>query len=352
MFLKSFVSILVITSGFILAIGQTPEAKQEKEKAAATRAFAFSLDGDGGYLGVQTADVNKENFVRYGLRGVRGVAVEKVMEDSPAAAAGIKEGDVILRLNGEEITSSRKLSRLISEVAPDHQINVTVSRNGSEQNLTATVAKRSMPKMGEGNFAFAFPEGAQKIELERLKELPQMKDFPKGEMPKAFTLPEGNGHAFAWRVGEGRAIGVSVMPLGKQLADHFGVESGLMVDNVREDSPAATAGLKAGDIITEIDGKPVKGQIDLIRGINEKKEGDVTLTIVRDHNRQTITVTPEKSKDSGFFLRTGDGDEGMTLAPGHPAMPPTTVISPAPMPLPAPMTAPAPRTFVRPVLVI
>src|SRR5438876_917172 len=102
MFLKSLISILIVTSSFILAIGQTtPEAKQDKEKAA--RAFAFAFDGDGGYLGVQTTDVNRDNYSKYGLRDVRGVAVEKVMENSPAAAAGIKEGDVIFRLNGEEV---------------------------------------------------------------------------------------------------------------------------------------------------------------------------------------------------------------------------------------------------------
>jgi serine protease Do len=357
MFLKLFVSILIVTSAFILAIGQTPEAKQEKEKAAAARAFAFSFDGDGGYLGVQTAEVNKDNFAKYGLRDVRGVAVEKVIDDSPAAAAGIKEGDVIVRLNGEEITGTRKLTRLISEVAPDHQVRVTISRNGSEQDLNATVGKRPTPRFENDNFAFTVPGGMEKMELDKLREMPQLKDFPKGEMPRAFTVPGGEGRNFAWRVGEGRQIGVGVMPLGKQLAEHFGVEGGVMVDNVRENSPAAKAGLKAGDIITEIDGKPVKGQFDLVRGINDKKEGDVTLTIVRDHDRQTLTMTPERSKGGGFFFQNGDGDEGVTIAPGQmqlvqPATPSAPRVSPAPMAVPPPMAAPAPFTVVRPARVI
>jgi len=349
MFLKSFVSILIVTSGFILAIGQTPEAKQEKEKAVvAPRAFAFSFDGDGSYLGVQTAEVNRENFAKFGLRDVRGVAVEKVTEDSPAAAAGIKEGDVIVRFNGEEITGTRKLTRLISEVAPDHQVKVTVSRNGSEHELTATLARRPTPKFESGNFAWTVPDGMDRLELEKLKDLPHLKDFPKGEMPRVFNVPNGEGRNFAWRVGEGRQIGIGVMPLGKQLAEHFGVQGGVMVDNVRENSPAAKAGLSAGDIITEIDGKAVKGQIDLIRAINEKKEGDVTLTIVRDHNRQTITVTPEKAKDNGFFFQTDD-DGPM---PAMPAMPATPMAAPAPMTAPAPATptmAPGGRAF-RPVI--
>jgi serine protease Do len=337
MFLKLFTSILIVTSAFILAIGQTPEAKQEKERTA--RTFAFSFDGDGGYLGVQTAEVDRDNYAKYGLRDVRGVAVEKVMENSPAAAAGIKEGDVIVRLNGDEITSTRKLSRLVSEVAPDHQVRISIMRNGSEQDVNATLAKRPGAKLGEGNFMWTTPDGMKGLELEKLKDLPRLKDFPRGELPKVF----GEGNAFAWRAGEGRQIGIGVMPLGKQLAEHFGVQSGVMVDSVRENSPAAKAGLRAGDIITEIDGKTVNGQFDLVRGINDKKEGDVTLTITRDHNRQTVTVTPEKSNGSGYFFRSDDGDKNIVIAPEELRMPLPTFPIAAPMPseAPAPAFAPA-----------
>jgi membrane-associated protease RseP (regulator of RpoE activity) len=103
-----------------------------------------------------------------------------------------------------------------------------------------------------------------------------------------------------------------VTALTKQLSDHFGVTSGVMINEVRADSPAAKAGLKAGDIIVEVDGKEVKADGDLIRAIQEKKEGDVTITIVRDRHRQTIRVTPEEVK-GGFdnmrfnFPQTSDG---------------------------------------------
>lgn len=348
MFLKSLASILIVTSGFVLAIGQTPEAKQEKEKVA--RTFAFTFDGDGGYLGVQTAEVDRDNYAKYGLRDVRGVAVEKVVEGSPAAAAGIREGDVILRLNGEEITSTRKLSRLISEVAPDHQVKVTISRSGTEQDVKATLGKRPAPRFGEGNFTWTSPEGMKEFEFDKLKDLPRLKDFPKGEMPKVFTTPDGEGRAFAWRAGEGRQIGVGVMQLGKQLAEHFGVQNGVLIDNVREASPAAKAGLKAGDIITEIDGKAVNGQFDLIRGINEKKEGDVTLTIVRDRNRQTISVTPERGKGSGFVFQTEDDNDGL-FTPLPPSLPSDMKIAPPPMQA-MPALAPGAMTFVHPRPVI
>ena len=101
---------------------------------------------------------------------------------------------------------------------------------------------------------------------------------------------------------ERRQIGVGLTPITKQLGDYFGVPdgNGLLINNVRENSPAAKAGLKAGDVIVEVDGKPVKGDFDIMRMLNEKKDGDIELTIVRDRNRQTVRVTPEAVKTGDF----------------------------------------------------
>lgn len=288
---------MIVTSAFVLAIGQTPEAPKEKER---TRSFAFSFDGDGGYLGVQTVDVNKDNFAKFRLSSVRGVAVEKVVENSPAATAGLQAGDVIVRFNGEEVTSTRKLTRLIGEVAPDHQAKITIARAGREQDVTVTMGKRPAPRFADGNFQLRTP----------MPPMPEFKEFPRGEIPRVFTVPGGDGETLIWRSGEGRVIGVGVTPLTKQLASHYGVENGVLINEVRENSPAAKAGLRAGDIIVEIDGKAVKGQFDIIKAVTAKKEGDVTITFVRNGSRQSVTVTPEKSKDSGFLFQTEKKDDG------------------------------------------
>ncbi|MEO7660069.1 MAG: PDZ domain-containing protein [Pyrinomonadaceae bacterium] len=352
MFNRSFISVLIVTSAFTIVFGQTPEPK--KEKAPESKSFAFAFDGDGGYLGVQTEEVSKENFAKFGLREVRGVAIEEVLENSPAAAAGMRDGDVIVRFNGEPVTSSRKLTRLVSEVAPDHQVKLTILRGGSEQEVTATVGKRPAPAFGSGSYAFPSTGPMGKIDLERLKDLPQMKDFPdlkdfpKGEGFRTFSIPGGEGKAFTWSSGTSRQIGVGVYPVTKQLAERFGVDGGVMINEVRADSPAAKAGLKAGDIIVEVDGKTVKGDLDLIKAINEKKEGSINVTIVRDRNRQTISVTPEPSKDGGFLFRPGDDSEGRSFAPmiDQLRLAPPTIPS-------GQMTAPTPlRSFAWPGRII
>ncbi|HYJ91035.1 MAG TPA: PDZ domain-containing protein [Pyrinomonadaceae bacterium] len=315
--------LLGVAAGTAAYAQQTPATQKED----APRAFAWSFEGDGGYLGVQTQEVTRDNFSKFGLRDVRGVAVEKVLDKSPAATSGIQAGDVIVKFNGEEVTSARKLTRLIGEVDPDHQAKVTVIRNGSEREITVTIGKRPAPEFANGNFEFNVPP--MNLNIPDLKNMPQLQDMPDLQnMPDWQNLPNGqfrtfnmpNGQGWEWSsVIGGRRIGISVTPLTKQLADHFKVDSGVMISDVGDNSPAARAGLKAGDIIVQADGRTIMNQSELTRAINEKKEGDVQLTIVRDGSRQTITVTPEAAKDGNFFFQNDD-DGGMELTPAPPAL--------------------------------
>ena len=113
----------------------------------------------------------------------------------------------------------------------------------------------------------------------------------------------------------GRGIGVSILPLTKQLADRYQVAGGALVSEVRDGSAAAKAGLRAGDVITEVDGKQIKNQFDIIKAVNDKKDGDVSVTFIRDGKRQTVNVTPEKTKDNGFLFNTDDNDSGSLFGP-------------------------------------
>jgi len=300
---KSLALFLLGAAAAVTSAAYAQNAPKAPERPdAAPQAFAWSFDGFGGYLGVQTEDVNKDNFGKYGLKEVRGVAVEKVMENSPAAAAGIQAGDVIVRFNGEEITSVRKLTRLVGETAPDHQARVTVIRGGSEREIAVTIGKRPGPEFSNGAFG-NFPGRIELPDMGQLRTVP----FPRmGDLPREFNLPEGDGRTFTFVRGN-RQIGIGVTGLTKQLAQHFGVDAGVMISEVRENAPAARAGLKAGDIIVEADGKQVNHEMDIVRAINEKKEGEaVQLTYVRNGKRQTVSVTPEAAKDGGFNFRFDD----------------------------------------------
>ena len=286
---------ILMAVAFSVVTAQTPAPAPRPEQ----RAFSFSWDSDGGYLGVQTEEVSRENFGKLGLREVRGVAISKVVEGSPAQAAGLQEGDVIVRINGEEISSGRKLTRLINEISPDHTAKVTVIRGGSEREVNVTLGKRPLPIFAEGGY---FPEGFDKFDFQHLPGFDKFEfKMPDLEKLEKYKFEAGKpGGPFVFSFADRRQIGVGLTPLSKQLSDHFGVTSGALVNTVRQDSPAAKAGLKAGDIILEVDGKAVKGELDVARAISEKKEGEVTVTFLRGGQRQTVRVTPEKGEGNLF----------------------------------------------------
>ena len=275
------------------------------------RAFAYTF-GDGNYLGVTTENVTKETMSRYGLAGEpRGVAVLSVAENSPAARAGLQKGDVILRFDGEPVTNVAKLQRLINESAPEHAVRLAFSRNGAEQEVTVTLAQRADAAPFEG-FALRPGEGFQlngeewrrlgedqqeHIEhwQKRNEELQQRMNELRQRLD---TLPK-QGNSFVL-LGAGRRIGVTTTVLTDQLAEYFGVSErgGVLVTSVSENSPAARAGLKAGDVITAADGEKIKTAGDLVRALNRHDDGDVTLNITRDKRSRTVKVTPERAQPS------------------------------------------------------
>ncbi len=286
--LSVFVLISVVSCSVANAQNQSSTPKEPVEKKA--QRMILEMPFEESYLGIQTQEISKENMAQFNLREVRGVGVEKVSENSPAAQAGLQNGDVILKFNDEEVTSVRKLTRLISEVAPDHQARLTILRGGNERKITVTIGKRAMTKFENTGM------------LEKLYGLPGIPEYPNRPIPQVRPLPPmGDEQGLFLLLGDSsRQLGVSVTPLTKQLGDYFGVSDGkgLLVNSVRENSPAAKAALKAGDVIVEVEGKQVKETFDLIRAVSEKKEGDVTLTIIREKNRQSVRVTPEVSKDA------------------------------------------------------
>ena len=282
--LNKFIALTILTTACAMAAKAqiAPPAPPERR----VRQMILTEPFESSYLGVQTEDISKENFSKYGLSTVRGVGIDKVVENSPAAKGGLQNGDVILKFEGEEVGSVRKLSRLIAETAPDHTTKLTILRGGNEREIAVTLGKRDTPQLVGGNFSFG-----------NLQNFP---DLPRTMQPMPFPPTAGDdADAFIFRGGANRQIGVGVTSLTKQLGDYFGVPEGrgLLVNSVRDNSPAAKAGLKAGDVIVEIEGNRVKEMADLIRAVNGKKESDVTVIFFRDKTRQTISITPETIRE-------------------------------------------------------
>ena len=360
---------LLITLLFALS-APAQDAQSRRPQTDGAYSFAF---GGGNHLGVSVESVTRENMNSFNLRGEpRGVAVREVAENGPAAKAGLQKNDVILRFDGEQVTSAQKLQRLINESAPEHTARLTISRNGAEQELSVTLGKReafTSRSFGDFKFpdvqAFGFNTDEFKRQAEELKrnseewkkrskELQRNSEEMRKDLEEKFRA-KGFGENFTLVYGGGgRRIGISTQTLTDQLADYFGVGSGggLLVTSVVENSPAAKAGLKAGDVVTEIDGTRIKTAGELSRALNRKDEGDVTLTISRDRKTRTIKVTPDRTQNNPtFFTPDGFGTTApmALIAPRvsvvpRPAMPARPTITP----LVAPRAPVAPRIYATP----
>jgi serine protease Do len=290
---KDFVSLpvaIILAAGIALA-QQTPPPPEPPDEPM-DQTFSIFVEGSG-FLGIYAENISRENMGRYQVNQVRGVGITQVMKDSPADKAGLRKDDVILRIDGENVSSVRKLNRLVSEMAPDQSVKVSFSRGGAEQEVTATIGKHT-------NRSFAgsvFPDG-KVWRWDRDNAKPFTFEFPPGESRNLFD----NDNDMAIILGNSRRIGVSTTELSKQLADYFGVTGGqgVLVTSVTVDGPASKAGVRAGDVITAVDGEAVDSPGDIARAINKKKEGDVTLTIVRNKSQQTIRVTPSETRLRGM----------------------------------------------------
>ncbi|HEV2800223.1 MAG TPA: PDZ domain-containing protein [Pyrinomonadaceae bacterium] len=334
--------------------------------ADGARVFVF---GGGNHLGVSVESVTRENMSGYNLTGdPRGVAVREVSPDSPAAKAGLQKNDVILRFDGEQVSSVQKLQRLINESAPEHTARLSISRGGAEQEVSVKLTKRE--GYAPGAFGeFRFPEGqtfnfdaeglkrrAEELARNseewknRAKEWKENSEEWRKNMEKFRAEGFGNNFTLVYG-GTGRRIGITTQTLTGQLADYFGVSGrdGLLVTSVTENSPASKAGIRAGDVITEVDGTRLKNAGELARALNRKDEGEVSLTIVRDRKTRTVKVRPDRTQNNPTFFTPGAAAVA-GIAPVALIAPHVRIAPPAaPVPLVAPSINVTPRVNVMPL---
>src|SRR5215217_9081779 len=142
----SLLAAIILTAGVVFAQQPAPPAPPSPPDEPLDQNFSFFIQG-GGFLGVYAENISRENMSRYHVNQVRGVGVTQVIKESPAEKAGLRKDDVILRIDGENVTSVRKLNRLVSELAPDQSVRVSFSRGGAEQEITATIGKRNNSNM-------------------------------------------------------------------------------------------------------------------------------------------------------------------------------------------------------------
>jgi S1-C subfamily serine protease len=235
------------------------------------------LDGRGSQIGVMVSDPDGT--------ADPGVKIDRVDESSPAAKAGVKEGDRVVEFDGERVRSTRQLTRLVQETPSGRTVKMVVQRGGDRRTLDITP---------EADRVATFDRRVEPgLELDLDRDLERgLRDLPQRLEP--FLNFERRFDGMPGMMGRGR-LGAQVQPLGDQLAQYFGAkDGGVLVAGVTADSPASKAGLKAGDVITKVNGAAVKDTGDLMDALGDvKDDGAVTLDIVRDRKASTVKATIE-----------------------------------------------------------
>ena len=205
-----------------------------------------------GWLGVSIQEINQDLAKEFGAPDTKGALVADVMEDSPAAKGRLQRGDIITAYNGTEIKDPAHLRSLVADTAPDTTVTVTILRDKLNKDVKLTVG-----------------------------ELPK-------DMAKASRGEPGRGH------GEHALAGVTVEPLGDRQGRQDRKETGVSVSEVQTDSPADQAGLTPGDIIREMNRKPVRNVQDFEDLVNElDPKSRVLLLITRGNATVYLTVNPK-----------------------------------------------------------
>ncbi len=206
-----------------------------------------------GWLGIGIQDLTDELATQFGVPPESGVLVGNVMKDSPAEKGGVKTGDIVQEFKGVKITSVRQLQREVAQSPVNQPVQVKVLRE--KQPVTLTIVLGEQP----AELSAAGPSA-----------------------PPAESAAE--------------RFGFSVQDLTPEIRTQLqlGNDAGVVVSAVEDGGPAAKAGLRPGDVITEANRKPVRSTAEFTQLIGQQRRGgNLLLLVQRDGNSRFVVVTPK-----------------------------------------------------------
>ncbi len=222
-------------------------------------------------IGVVVRDVQDVDATGATGASPSGAIVENVRDGSPAADAGLQAGDRIVSFDGERVRSAAQLARLVSETPDGRSVDVAVERGGSAQTMKV-VPRQSQP-------------------------LAALRDFRMPDIAARTIRPDGDVRRIVPEILGGLPrVGLRVQEIGDQLRNYFGAPSGVLVTAVEDGTPAKTAGLRAGDVVTHVNGNAVTTTSELRRRLNDAS-GEATLSIVRDRAETEVKVTIPETRE-------------------------------------------------------
>ena len=249
--------------------------------------------GDDGssWLGVETHEVTADKAKELKLSAERGVVLGKIVPDSPAAKAGLKENDVVMEINGQRVEGAAQFRRMIHEIPAGRTIQLTVWRDGRTQTVSATLAKSE----------------ERRHAMTRVAPMPGTFAFRMPEMPEIPPMEWSGNMVFG---GQPR-LGIDAEEINGHLGAFFGAPDGevVLVREVNPGSPAEKGGVKAGDVITSINGERIRTVGELREKLSAKRDDKgrtVKLGVLRNKSAVSLNVelpAPAAARTKHVFSR-------------------------------------------------
>jgi serine protease Do len=236
-----------------------------------------------GYLGVTLKEIDADRVSALKLKDTHGAEVIMVDHDAPAGKSGLKVHDVILQLDGQPFDTADQLRRRLLDMPAGRTVSFLISRDGNQMTVSAQLCDGSVLGQQAWSQHYSVPQpapAARGAESFLGKPAPATAAFLDSMIPK------------------GLYVGADVNPVRTQLADYFGVRSGtgLLVESVDSQSPAARAGLKAGDVVTKVDSQPMTSHNDWVKALRRHRGKLVQVTVMRNKQEQVLTMSAGKLK--------------------------------------------------------
>ncbi len=228
------------------------------------------------FLGVNIQEVNDDRAGELSLSEARGAEITSVVDGTAAAKAGLRKGDVVLEYNGTRLEGPEQFIRLVRETPVGRGFALQASRDGEVKTLTGTMGSR------KGAF-IKLKKGGKEHLIE----------FPDFDVPD-IRIPDIPHLSTNWRSSK---LGVVTESVSGEFAEYFGVEEGVLVRSVAEDSPAKRAGVKAGDVITEVNETSVESPREITSAMRELESREFEIRVMRERKELALLVsldTPEE----------------------------------------------------------
>jgi serine protease Do len=250
------------------------------------------IENGSSWLGVAIEEVSSDKAKELKLPADRGVLLTDVQQDSPAAKAGLKSGDVITEFDGQRVEGTLAFRRMVRETPPGRSVEIAYWRDGQSASVSVTLENLS-GEMRDYSRQMA-DQARQMADMNKqmAQQMRQQIGQQMSDQPLVLNFPDDAG-IFA---GNTPTLGIAAQNLSGQLGNYFGAPDGqgVLVREVHDSTPASKAGLQAGDVITKLDGERVRNVSELRAKLVEKRgDKSVTLSVLRRGSELSISVEPQ-----------------------------------------------------------